>query len=64
MARDDSRIAQKVRNAERQDILEQKLGISQTMNRLRDERALRATERFEREKLKDEQRQNREKLRH
>ena len=53
MDRDDSRIARKIRNGERQDILEQKLGISQAMNRVRDERALRATERFEREKLRD-----------
>lgn len=62
MANND-RVGRMLRNAERQDRLEQKLGISETMTKLRDERALRSVERREREALRDKQRQDRKRMR-
>lgn len=60
---DNDRLKRVLRNAERKDLLEQKLGISETMTKLRDERALRSVERRERETLRDKQRQDRERMR-
>ncbi len=62
MANDD-RLKRRLQNEERKDRLEQKLGISKTMTKLRDERALRSVERRERESLRDKQRQDRERMR-
>lgn len=60
---DNDRLKRVLQNAERKDRLEQKLGISETMTKLRDERALRSVERREREALRDKQRQDRERMR-
>lgn len=62
MANND-RVGRMLKKADRQDRLEQKLGISETMTKMRDERALRSVERREREALRDKQRQDREKMR-
>lgn len=62
MANND-RVSRVLSNADRQDRLEQKLGISKTMAKLRDESALHSFERREREALRDTQHQDRERMR-
>lgn len=62
MANND-RLKRMLQNEDRKDRMEQKLGISETMTKLRDERALRSVERREREALRDKQRQDRERMR-
>lgn len=62
MANND-RVSRILKKTDRQDRLEQKLGISETMTKLRDEKAMRSVERRERETLRDKQRQNRERMR-
>lgn len=59
----NDKIKRMIQYANRKDRLEQKLGISETMTKLRDGRALRSVERHEREMLRDKQRQDRERLR-
>ena len=48
--REDERLGKMLRNMERKDRLEQKLGIDRTLTRIRDERALREVDRVNNKK--------------
>lgn len=48
MSRDDERLKRTLRNMDKIDRMEQKLGVSESMTRLRDERASRTVDRSER----------------
>lgn len=47
---DDKRVTRLLKNADRKDRIEQKLGIDRALTKLRDERALREMDRLNRRK--------------